>query len=353
MPEPRPADRPAAEPVAVSPAMRLLLAAALRPQAEAADAWAAWVDAVDFERLEDGATPLLGLVARNLPDLQAEASIVGRVRGVQRLTWAANQVLWSAAQPFLQRLESIAGTPILLPPAALVPAFGDAWGARPWHRIELGLHPGACADGRAALAASGWPVGHLTPRRLAWTEAGLVDRWEVRDAAGNWVSIRWQLLRDLPSAAVGEQLRGAAIAATVGSVRVHLLHPADALVERLWNAPGERGPGWMVEVVVSARQLGGRQPDVERFAARAGALGIAGVLRERLAEVASAVDDPSVAAARRALDQQRPGALEALWNLPGPVAGVARNWAAHAAGQGLAAGARSMVRTHRAVGRVR
>ena len=345
----------------VSPTMRLLLAAGLLPPDEAAEAWATWLDAVDFEDLEDGATALLGLVVRNLPDLRAEPSIEQRVRGVQRQTWAGNQVLWSAVQPFVAQLATVAGTPLLLPLAALVPAFDGAWGVRPWYRIEVGLHPETCADVRWALASTGWPVGHLTPRLLAWTQAGLVGRWQARDAAGNWVSIRWQVLRGIGSAAAGEQLRGAALTTTIGSEQVHLLHPADALVERLWNAPEERGPGWIVEIVALARQLGVAQPDagvgpsggVERFAARARSLGLAGVLRERLDEVAAVLADPSVSAARAALDRSRPGAIEALWTLPGPVAGVGRSWAGHAAGQGIVAGARSMARLRRSVARVR
>lgn len=346
---------------AVSSTMRLLLAAALLPRDQAAEAWRSWLAAVDFEDLEDGATALLGLVARNLPELHAGDAIDGRVRGVQRQTWAGNQVLWSAVRPLVDRLGTVAGPPLLLPPTALVPAFDGAWGARPWHRIELALHAEAVAGVRSALASTGWPVDHLTPRLLAWTRAGLVGRWQATDAAGNWVSIRWQLLRGIGSQVADEQLRGAALSTTVGSARVHLLHPADALVERLWNAPDDLGPGWIVEVVALARRLEVAQPELgvdpnagpARFASRARSLGLSGVLRERLDVVADVLDDPAVSSARAALDRTRRGAVEALWSLPGPVAGVGRTWAGHAAGQGLVGGARSVLRVRRAVAQVR
>lgn len=361
MPGPDPAERAAVAPVEISPSMRLLLAAALQPRDQAAEAWAEWLETVDFEALEHGATALLALVARNLPELDAEPSIEGRVRGVQRQAWAANQVQWSAARPSVERLAGLPGSPLVLPPTSLVPAFGGAWGARPWYRIEVGLHPATCAEVRAVLADNGWPVDHLTPRRLAWTEAGLVDRWEVHDAADNGISIRWKLLRGIASEAAGEQLRASAIHTTIGAVPVRILHPADSLVERLWNAPAEQGPGWIVEVVVVARQLAVDQPDVGvaatggvgRFSSRARALGVSAVLRQRLDRVAAVVDDPTVAAARAALDAGIRHPAERLWDLPGPVAGLGRSWASHAAGQGVLAGARSMVRLRRSVARVR
>ena len=341
--------------------MRLLLAAALQQPEGAAQAWAAWLEMVDFEALEHGATALLPLVARNLPELDAEPSIVGRVRGVQRRAWAANQVQWSAARPAVERLVGLPRTPLVLPPTGLVPAFGGAWGARPWYRIEVGLHPTACAEARAVLVDTGWPVDHLTPRRLAWTEAGLVDRWEVHDAADNGISIRWKLLRGIASEAAGEQLRASAVHTTIGALPVRVLHPADALVERLWNAPAEQGPGWIVEVVVVARQLAVDQPDVGvaatggvgRFASRARALGVSAVLRQRLDRVAAVVDDDSVAAARAALHAGTQSPVERLWGLPGPAARIGRSLACHSAGQGVIAGARSVVRLRRSAARVR
>jgi len=327
--------------------MQLLLVAAAADRERAARAWASWLDAVDIEDLEDGATALLSLVRRNVVDLQAEPSIEGRVRGVHRQTWARNQLLWSAGAPLVDRLAEVAGVPLLLPPTALLPAYDGDWGARPLERIQVALHPESVEPVRDALAATGWAVDHVTPSLLARTRAGLVERWQSQDPAGNWVSIRWHVLRGVRSSVADEQLHGAAVPAVVGSSRVHLLHPADALVERLWNSAGDPTPGWVADAVQLARRLDGDGRDgdaIERVARRARALGVLPAVRDRLALVAATVPDAAVLAVLDALGATRPSLASALWTLPEPVARRGRVWAGHAAGQGVVRGGRSLVR---------
>jgi hypothetical protein len=241
----------------------------------------------------------------------------------------------------------VACTPLRLPAAALVPAYDGDWGARPFERVAVALPPDAADQARGALADTGWSVDHITPSLRARTRAGLVERWQSQDRSGNWVTLRWHVLRRVSSAVADEQLRGAAVIATVGSSEVHLLHPADALLERLWSGPGDQAPGWIADAVQLARRLvvdGGGPPDpAERFAGRARRLGVLPVVRARLEVVAATIPDPAVLAVLEAAHVTRPGAGSALWALPEPAAHLGRAWAGHAAGQGVAGGARSLL----------
>jgi len=333
---------------APSPSMRLLLVAAIGTAEQAPSAWASWLDAIDLDHLEPGATALLSLVSRNLGDLQADPSIEGRVRGVYRQTWARNQLLWAAGSPLIDRLGAEVGAPLLLPPTALLVSYDGDWGARPLERMHVAL-PSAAADlARGVLADEGWAVDHVTPRLLSRTKAGLVERWQSQDRSGNWVSIRWHVLRHVSSRVADEQLRGAAMATTVGASTVHVLHRADALLERLWGSSGEVSPGWMADAVQLARRLAADKssgPDpVARFAERAHQLGLQPAVRDRLALVAATIPDPAVQVALDALGAMRPTAASMLWTLPGPAAHLGRAWAGHAAGQGVVGGARSLLR---------
>jgi hypothetical protein len=333
---------------APSPTMRLLLEASVaeRPRAEAA--WAAWLDAVDIEDLEDGATPLLSLVSRNLDDLRADRTTEGRVRGVHRQTWARNQLLWAAGAPLVDRLGERAGAPLLLPSTSLLLAYDGDWGARPFGRVTISLPPDAVDLARQALGDVGWGVDHLTPSLVERTRAGLVERWQSEDTAGNEVTIRWHVLRRISSPVADEQLRGAAVAVAVGSSAVHVLHPADALVERLWSGAGESTHGWIADAVQLARRLtaerDGRSQATARFARRAQHLGIVPALLERLEVVAAVIPDAAVVEALDGLRATRPGPTSMLWTIPGAAGRLGRAWAGHAAGQGAARGARSLLR---------
>lgn len=340
-------------PATPSPEARLLLVAATAPGPAAAEAWARWLRAVDFEDLEPGATALLSLVDGNLDDLAAEASIADRVRGVRRQTWARNRVLWAAAAPLVARLGAEAGPPLLLPPTALLPLHGGDWGARPLERLHLSLPTEAAGATRAALAATGWAVDHLTAARQERTRAGLVQRWQAQDGAGRWVTVRWHVLPGISSGAADEQLHGAALPAAVAGAAVRLLHPADALLHRTWVAPAEPSWGWIADAVVLARRLAAHPADLDRFARRVAAFGVGAVVAERLALALDAVGDPALRTALGALPDRPAGAVAALRRLPPPAATLGRSWAGQAAGRGVAEGARSLVRARWTARRLR
>lgn len=351
-------DRTACPP---SSEMTLLLRAAAARPAAAQMAWDAWLRAVDIQHLEPGSTALLSLVGRNLPHLLAAPSVAGRVRGVQRQTWARNQILWAAGSPLVNRLRGVAAAPLLLPPTALVATYEGDWGARPLERMHLSLDPSGCEEVRVALTDTGWKVDHITPRLMERTGAGLVARWQSEDRSGNWLTLHWHILRGISSTAVDERLRGAAGRLDLGAIQVYLLHPVDALLERLWNGPQERSPGWIADAVRLAGQLesssespgDGPGGSGARLARRAHRFGVQAAIREGLELVSETVPDDAVTVMLDAIRSVGPGPTGQLRRLPGPVNHLGRAWAGHAAGRSLADGARALVRAQWTAGRLR
>jgi hypothetical protein len=330
--------------------MQLLLAAAVGQGDHAHRAWAAWLRAVDIEHLEPGAAELLGLVGRNLGELDADASVEGRVRGVHRQTWARNRVLWAAAAPLIDRLSGGAGIPLLLPPCSLLPTYDDDWGVRPCERVTVALHPASAHAARRALAEEGWEVDHLTLSLLAWTEAGFVERWESQDPSGARVSIQWHVLHRVRSVVVDERMHGASVLTRVDSTTVHVLHPIDALLECVWNSASLADHLWVADTTRLARRLAehgsaaGAGDVFGQFAARARALTVLQVVRDRLELVASIVPDAAVLSALGALRATRPALASSLWTLPEPAARRGRVLAGYAAGAGVVAGGRALAR---------
>jgi hypothetical protein len=330
--------------------MRLLLRASLLRGPAAQCAWDRWLASVDFERLEPGAAELLSLVSGNVPGLDAEQPIDRRVRGVHRMTWANNRIVWAQARSLVDEIAATIGPPVLVGSVARLPAYADDWGARPFDRAELMLPVSAAGATGDVLAARRWVVDGVTHSLIARTRAGLVARWEARHPDGSWVTVRWHVLRGIQAAVVDEQFLGASLPAAVGSSAVRLLHPADALVERLWHGPREQHPTWIADVVQLGRRLarqartGDQGGGFAQFGARAHRLGIARHLSEHLELALEVVPDPTVLPAIDALRGRRPSSASVVWALAVPTHRVGRSVAGHCAGQGLGAGLASLLR---------
>ena len=338
--------------------MCLLLQAAVSPGPDARIAWDRWLDAVVFEHLEPGATELLSLVSRNVPDLGTEDSIERRVHGVHRRTWARNGMIWARASALVDEIAATIGPPVLVGPAAMIPIYGNDWGARPLDWVELALPPSAARATHDLLASAGWLVEPVSPSLVARTDAGLVARWQARHADGGRTTLRWHVLRRVPARVVDEQFLGASQPVTVGSSALRVLHPADAMIERLWHASRE-DPGWIADAVQLGRQLAAETAvlvsggALARFATRTDRLGIGRRLTERLALARAVVPDPGLTLAIDALATGHPSSVSALWALADSAGGKARPLAGHCAGQGVRAGVVSLLRAQVTARRLR
>jgi hypothetical protein len=330
--------------------MQLLLQAAVMPGPAARLAWDRWLASVDFERLEPGATELLNLVSRNVPGLGADGPIDLRVRGVHRQTWASNRIVWAKSTVLVDEIAAAVGPPVLLGGVALVDAYGGDWGARPFDRVELALPVDGAVATHAVLASTGWEIDGATPSLVAGTEAGLVARWEAHHDDGTRATVHWHVLRGIHNLVVDEQLLGASRTSTLGTSAVKLLHPADALVERLWHGPRQPHPAWIADVVQLARRLAADAPtaddghELARFSARVHRLGIGRPLSEQLELALAVIPDPAVRLAIDALHTGRASSVSTLWALADSGNRALRSLAGHCAGQGLRAGSASLLR---------
>ena len=79
-----------------------------------------------------------------------------RVRGLYRQSWVRNHRLWHEALPVLHALEERRVPTLLLKGGALLPLYGDDWGARPMYDVDL-LVPDEHFDGAVVLLRDlGW-----------------------------------------------------------------------------------------------------------------------------------------------------------------------------------------------------
>ena len=150
---------------------RQLLRAALLEGSQALDAWHAFrIEHGGIDHLAGDAFALLPQLYCNLRDLDPDDPELGRLRGIYRRAWYANQMLLHAAAQAISALQAGGVTVMLIGRAALVALpIGDV-GARPIDRIELLVTHRDRGRALALLRKLGW-IAPASSSISAWLRA--------------------------------------------------------------------------------------------------------------------------------------------------------------------------------------
>ena len=152
-----------------TPHQELLLKACLFEGEDALAAWQAWRGGTNLDLIDIGSIRLLPLLADKLQRLGVKDSAFGKYRGVQRRTWARNQILFRAAGLALGRLGEAQIPAMALKGVVLASTYYETMALRPMGDFDLLVRR---ADGPRALdllEGLGWriwrvPSGHWRPR---------------------------------------------------------------------------------------------------------------------------------------------------------------------------------------------
>ena len=123
----------------------LLLRAALLEGRIAEDAWKEWrscVDIDDVDRLDPGSYRLLPLLYRNLHSHMEEDPIMMKLKGVYRLTWYKNQMLFHTITSLLRSFQHAGIDTMVLKGAALTLLCYKDYGLRPMNDFDVLVHTG-------------------------------------------------------------------------------------------------------------------------------------------------------------------------------------------------------------------
>lgn len=139
-----------------APAVWLVRAAFLRGDA-ARTAWADWQDAVGLgPGLDRQSYRLLPQLGRNLEALGIDGPLVGRLKGIHRQTWYANQMLFARVAPVLAAFGQAGIRTMLLKGAALaLRAYADC-GLRPMDDVDILVPPVQVGAADQILHRLGW-----------------------------------------------------------------------------------------------------------------------------------------------------------------------------------------------------
>lgn len=207
-----------------SPTQLLLLQASLWDEERAFPAWAEWRRREpDLNTIEGGSYRLLPLLYRNLAPRLGEDRDAGRLKGVYRRSWAANQLGLKAGRRAIAALTDAGIEVLALKGAALIEVAYRDPGARPMGDIDLAVRPPQVGQAVRVLRQMGFTAIENDPEKVLTVRHSLA----FRDADGQEVDLHRGLLW---RAGLDEEFWRGSTEAQVGGAQVRVLNPADQLL---------------------------------------------------------------------------------------------------------------------------
>lgn len=235
----------------------LLLRAALLDGEEAVMAFQDWRSGIDLEA-EFGrpALRLLPLVCANLLRLGVDDPLLGRLKGVYRLTWCENQRMFHKMQPVLAHLRNGGVDLLLLKGVPLVLSYYRSHALRPMSDIDLAVRLEHLDRALGLLAELGWRGDTPAPTAedLRYRHA-----WWCEDGAGGELDVHYHLLRDCLNPAADRWFWSAVEPVDFLGVETLQLEPTALLFHTLlhgirWNE--ETPIRWIPDTLAIVRERG-------------------------------------------------------------------------------------------------
>ena len=263
----------------------VLLAAALRSGEAARQAWQTWKHAVDFEAgLDGGSYRLLPLVYRNLSQQGLDDPLLGRLKGVYRLTWYKNQLLFRTLGEILQRL-SAAGIPtLLLKGAALTQLYYRDLGLRPMDDTDVLVPEAQLSAALETLTRAGWSPKVLALDKLTAEHRALRPSCGFSDGAGRELDLHWHVLMECCEPGADVDFWSSALPETFEGTATQTLSTTDHLLHICLHglAPNVVPPVRWIADAMTLLRVAGPQVDWDLLCERAEARGLSLLLHGAL-----------------------------------------------------------------------
>jgi hypothetical protein len=207
----------------------MLLRAALLNGRAAIDAWSEWkscVDIDDIDALDPGSYRILPLVYRNLKNQHVEDPLMTKLKGVYRLTWYKNQMLFHTIANLLRSFQNAAIKTMVLKGAALTILCYKDYGLRPMDDFDVLVHTDQALPAINLLKELGWK-----PKSFEPTEEyiNLSYSHGFYDSADRECDLHWHLLSQSRERNSDDDFWEGAREIKVKDVPTHVLTPTDQL----------------------------------------------------------------------------------------------------------------------------
>jgi hypothetical protein len=232
----------------------LLLRAALLSDRRAIEAWGQWRDRVEFDAVDRDSTRLLPLLWHNLLSLGLRDPLMGRLKGIYRHSWLANQVLFRDLREALGILTRVGIDALVLKGAALAHAYYPNPGMRAMDDIDVLVRPADIAAALSALQDHGWAPTLARPERLLVVMHALA----MRKARGRDLDLHGHLFAGSMRADVDAERWARAVVIEHPHATWRALDPTDQLLHVLVHGVEADPPTvqWIADATMILRGAG-------------------------------------------------------------------------------------------------
>jgi len=208
----------------------LLLRAALLKDSDAVAAWKEWRSRVDIDavdRLDPGSYRLLPLLYRNLKNQQIEDPIMMKLKGVYRLTWYKNQMLFHTIADLLRSFQNADIETMVLKGAALTFLCYKDYGLRPMNDFDVLVHTDQAIPAIRLLQKLGWKPKDFEPRE-GYISVSYSHGFE--DQSGREIDLHWHVFSKCREAHADDDFWEKAVLTKFHDVPTNVLNPTDQLL---------------------------------------------------------------------------------------------------------------------------
>jgi hypothetical protein len=244
----------------------LLLTAAIGEDKTAAEAFCRWRGIIDIEAdFDRGSYRLLPLVYDRMRRLEVRDPLMGRLKGVYRMSWYENQILFDKVRPLVSNLKQRGITTLVLNGVALVLSYYRNAAVRPIVNIDIAVSPRQVRHSIAAIEAFGWqPNANPSDDDFKYRHF-----MRFTDCNGLELALHWHFLYEACNDEADAFFWSSAIPLDFGGVPTLQLSATAMLVQVIlhgirWNVEPPRQ--WIPDALSILRHEGGRL-DWERMMA--------------------------------------------------------------------------------------
>lgn len=223
----------------LSPAQRYLLQAALLPGDDALVAFDIWQKMADLDNLGPGEYDLLPLLSLNLARLDVVHPWLGRIDGVYRRTWYANQLLMAVLVETWSAFRAARLSVLWAGSAAVAQVVTRKTAVSPLHTIELIIPDQAVPRAWQLLHELGWQTKPLTSHCPAAESRQWKSVQRFKRAPHERLWLYWHAVPFVPCVELDRTMWAAAVPlALTDELNALTLDPTDHLFRTLMTAAG-------------------------------------------------------------------------------------------------------------------
>lgn len=208
----------------------LLLRAALLEKDAAIEAWREWRSTVDLDRFDEGSRRMLPLLHRNLDSFGVKDPWMLKFKGVYRMTWYQNHLLFYHSLGVIRALQHAGIETMILKGARLTLTHYRDYGLRPMTDFDLLVPMSKIATAVRILEENGWASTSRLPLPLSDGFLASRNANQFKGDAAVELDLHWHTLFECCEPDADEDFWKGAARAEIEDTPVFVLSATDELL---------------------------------------------------------------------------------------------------------------------------